>query len=101
MNILNWIGWKSHFSTNMEEAATTAAANKNHYGNCYAVAVGVQNSAVVKVPLSPLYLPVGMTYVGETTAKIVSTAPVAKIVGVQTSNLSIFHYGKASSTVQT
>ena len=78
----------------------TAAENKNDYGDCYAVDVAFQSSAVVQVPLSLLCLPVGILYMASTLDTIVSTSPVAKIVGVQTSNLSISHDGKNSSTVQ-
>ena len=78
----------------------TAAANKNDYGDCYAVDVAFQSSAVVQVPLPLLCLPVGILYMASTLDTIVSTSPVAKIVGVQTSNLSISHDGKNSSTVQ-
>ena len=84
----------------MEEASTTDAANNNDNGDCGVVAVEIHNAAVVQVPFPPLCLPVSIPYVGEPPSTIALTVPVAKILGGQTSNSSIFHDVQDIRTVQ-
>ena len=58
-----WLVEKVTFSHNMEKVARTDSGKNNDGGNYDAVAVAVHNSALLKIPLPPLWLMVVMPYV--------------------------------------
>ena len=79
-----WLVGKGNFCHNREKKATTSAENNINNGDNDALALAVYNAVKVQVPLPPIFLPIVMTYVGETPATIVSTFPVANILEGQT-----------------